>query len=237
VPEDEQSSLMGDASTGRLTFDQRYSPDRRQWLFIILTGLFVTHALLGELIGGKLISVGGQLLSVGVIPWPMVFVTTDLVNEYYGPRAVRRLTFLCMGLILYSFCVLFLCMAPESAIGSPVGDSAFRQVFGQSLWIILGSVTAFAVSQMVDVWVFLKVARRTGHRMLWARAVGSTVVSQLVDTFVINAIAFGLSGKLTMAAVVSLSMGNYIYKFVIAIGTLPLVYLGHKAADYYLQEA
>ncbi len=209
-------------------------PSRRDTVFLVLTGVFITHAILGELIGGKLLTLGGWVMSIGVIPWPVVFVTTDLVNEYYGPVAVRRLTFLAVGLIAYTFLLLWLCMLVPAADISPVGDEAFVQVFGQSMWIIVGSVVAFAVSQLVDVLVFVFLRQRTRGRLLWLRAVGSTVISQFIDTFVINTIAFGLPGKLDAAQVVELSVTNYGYKFLIALGTLPAIYLGHEALDRYL---
>ena len=63
-----------------------YRPTRRETVFLILAAIFLTHALLGEIIGGKLFELGGYIMSIGVIPWPIVFIATDLVNEYYGPR-------------------------------------------------------------------------------------------------------------------------------------------------------
>lgn len=212
-----------------------HDPSRRDRVFLVLAGIFITHALLGELIGGKLIVVYGWTMSIGVIPWPAVFVTTDLVNEYYGPKAVRQLTLLAVGLIIYAFVLLFVCMQVTAASISPVSDEAFDMVFGQSMWIIAGSLVAFALSQWLDAAVFVQLRRRTGERGLWLRAVGSTVVSQLVDTFVINGIAFGMSGKLTGAQVTELSVTNYGYKFLIALGTLPVIYLGHGLMDRYLK--
>ena len=208
---------------------------RRDLVFLVLAGIFVTHALLGELIGGKLFELGGWVMSIGVIPWPVVFVTTDLVNEYYGPAAVRRLTLLAVGLILYAFGLLWVCMDVPAADISPVDDEAFTTVFGQSMWIIVGSVVAFALSQAVDALVFVVLRQKTAGRLLWLRAVGSTVLSQLLDTFVINGIAFGLSGRLTGPQVVELSVTNYGYKFLVALGTLPLIYLGHGVMDRYLK--
>ena len=67
-----------------------YRPTRRETVFLVLAAIFLTHALLGEIVGGKLFELGGYVMSIGVIPWPFVFIATDLVNEYYGPRAVRR---------------------------------------------------------------------------------------------------------------------------------------------------
>jgi len=211
-----------------------WSPSRRDAVFLVLAGVFITHALLGEIMGGKLIRVGDWIMSVGVVPWPVVFVSTDLVNEYFGPKAVRRLTLLTIGLIAYSFAVIYACIAVPVADISPVDQDSFVRVLGQSMWIIVGSVIAFAVSQLVDVFVFTKLRAKTAGRLLWARAVGSTVVAQLVDTFLVNAIAFGLPGMITAAEVVELSITNYAYKFLIAVATLPLVYLGHGIVDRYL---
>ena len=208
---------------------------RRNLLFLVLAGIFLTHALLGELIGGKLIEVSGYIMSIGVVPWPVVFITTDLVNEYFGPKAVRRLTTLAVVLIIYVFAILYICMEVEAWVKSPVDDASFRTVFGQSMWIIGGSLVAFVVSQLLDAVVFVVLRRRTRGRLLWLRAVGSTVVSQLIDTFVINSIAFGLPGKLSGGEVVELSITNYTYKFIIAIGTLPAIYLGHMIMDRYLK--
>jgi len=207
---------------------------RREGVFVVLAGIFLTHALLGEVIGGKLFTLGGWVMSIGVIPWPVVFVTTDLVNEYYGPAAVRRLTVLAIGLIVYAFFVLWLCMQVPAWDKSPVDDASFARVFGQSMWIIAGSIVAFALSQLIDAFVFVVLRRRTEGRSLWLRAVGSTIVSQLIDTFVINSIAFGASGQLSAGEVVELSVTNYGYKFLIALGTLPLVYAGHGLMDRWL---
>jgi uncharacterized integral membrane protein (TIGR00697 family) len=211
----------------------QYDPSRRDRVFLVLAGIFLTHAILGELIGGKLFTTAGYVISIGVIPWPVVFITTDLVNEYYGPKAVRRLTILAIALILYVFVLLFICMQVPAASISPVDDGSFNIVFGQSMWIIAGSLIAFAVSQMLDAIIFTYARKHTEGRLLWLRAVGSTVISQLIDTFVVISIAFGLSGQLSTAEVVELSMTNYTYKFLIAIATLPLIYLGHGLIDRY----
>ncbi|MCR9166237.1 MAG: queuosine precursor transporter [Nannocystaceae bacterium] len=206
---------------------------RRDLVFFVLAGVFITHALLGELLGGKLFAAWGWIMSIGVIPWPVVFVTTDLVNEYYGPRAVRRLTLLAIVLIVYTFGLLWLCMLVPAASISPVDDASFDRVFGQSMWIIVGSIVAFAISQLLDASVFVALRRLTKNRLLWLRAVGSTVISQLIDTFVINTIAFGLPGKISPGEVLELSVTNYGYKFLVALATLPVIYVGHGVLDRY----
>ena len=221
---------------------------RRDVLFLVLGGFFLTNAILGELIGGKLFFLGNPefnvnlgpyalgpfVMSVGVLPWPVVFLTTDLVNEYFGTKGVRQLTLLGIAMITYAFVVLFLALGIEATDFSPVSNDAFANVFGQSLWIIVGSLTAFALSQLTDVFVFHALRNRTGPGSLWLRATGSTVFSQLVDTFVILAIAFYLPGKISGQQFVSTALTQYLYKFSVAVLLTPLIYLGHSAAERYL---
>lgn len=207
---------------------------RRDIVYLALAGFFVTNAILGELTGGKLFTFGIFTLSIGVIPWPVVFIATDLINEYFGREGVRRLTLMTIALIVYAFIVLFLAMQVPAAPFSPVNDAQFQAVFGQSLWIIVGSVTAFALSQLVDVGVFWLVRHRTGGRFLWMRATGSTVVSQLIDSIVIVGIAFWLPGKVKTSEFLQVAASNYSFKLLIAIGVTPLLYAGHAAIDRFL---
>jgi len=221
---------------------------RRDTLFLILGGFFLTNALLGEMIGGKLfylfsrdftldlgfITVGPFLMSVGVIPWPIVFLTTDLVNEYYGKRGVRRLTFLGVGMISYAFLAMFAALKIPATDFSPVSGASFSNVFGQSMWIIVGSLAAFALSQLTDVLIFHALRRRTGAGRLWLRATGSTVFSQLVDTLVVLGIAFYLPGKLTGQQFLNIAITQYVYKFSVAVLLTPLIYVGHSAAERFL---
>lgn len=207
---------------------------RRDIVYLALAGFFVTNAILGEVTGGKLFTFGVFTLSIGVIPWPVVFIATDLINEYFGREGVKRLTLMTIALIVYAFVVLFLAMQVPAAAFSPVTDAQFKAVFGQSLWIIVGSVTAFALSQLVDVGVFWLVRHRTGGRLLWMRATGSTVVSQLIDSIVIIGIAFWLPGKVKTSEFLQVAASNYSFKLLIALGTTPLLYAGHAAIDRFL---
>lgn len=231
--------------SAKLSFNRR-----QELIFLGLSGIFITNALLAELIGGKLFQMGpyqipllGQIsptFSLGVLPWPIVFITTDLINEYFGKDGVKRLTFITVGLVLYAFAVLFMGMGIEAAPFSPVKDSSFSNVFGQSLWIIIGSVVAFVVSQFVDVGVFWLLRSNTGGKHLWLRSTGSTAVSQLIDTFVIMGIAFYLPSvfalvpedrRITLAEYLSTAGGNYSYKLILAIVLTPLIYAGHGVIE------
>lgn len=207
---------------------------RRDLVYLGLAGFFVTNAILGELTGGKLFTLGPFTLSIGVIPWPVVFITTDLINEYFGREGVKRLTFMTIGLIVYAFVVLFLAIQVPAASFSPVKDDQFTAVFGQSLWIIVGSVIAFACSQLVDVFIFWLVRHKTGGRYLWMRATGSTVISQLIDSIVIIGIAFWLPGKVQTSEFITVAASNYSFKLIVALSITPLLYAGHAVIDRFL---
>jgi uncharacterized integral membrane protein (TIGR00697 family) len=207
---------------------------RRDIVHLALAGFFVTNAILGEVTGGKLFTLGPFTMSIGVIPWPVVFITTDLINEYFGRDGVRRLTLMTIGLIAYAFVVLYLSIQVPAASFSPVSDSQFGAVFGQSLWIIVGSIIAFGISQLVDVGVFWLVRHKTGGKHLWMRATGSTLVSQLIDSIVIIGIAFWLPGKVKTEEFFIVAGANYSYKMLIALAVTPLLYVGHSIIDRYL---
>lgn len=207
---------------------------RREIVYLALAAFFITDAVLAEVIGGKLFTLGPFTMSIGVLPWPVVFIATDLINEYFGREGVKKITLITIGLISYAYVVLFASIYVPAASFSPVTDEQYRAVFGQSLWIIAGSITAFALSQLVDVVIFWLVRHKTGGRYLWLRATGSTVVSQLIDSFVIIGIAFWLPGKVKTSEFLTVAASNYSYKLLIALGVTPLLYAGHAAIDRFL---
>jgi hypothetical protein len=183
-------------------------------------------------------------LTAGAVIWPVVFITTDLINEYFGQPGVRRISFLTVGLIAYAFVVTFCAMQLppagwwlEANSTDPAGnifniDFAFTKIFGQSNRIIIGSLAAFLVSQLVDVFMFQRVRKITGAKMLWLRATGSTLVSQLVDSFVVLYIAF--MGTFSHSQIIAIGLTNYLYKFSVALLLTPVIYLGHYLIDRYL---
>jgi len=222
-------------------------------VFFILGGFFITNALVAELIGGKLfltpmpeflqvafsylgLDLKDFTMSVGILPWPFVFVATDLVNEFYGKRGVRFYTLVTMGLILYILPILYFAnILPTSPI-SPVKDGEFNQVFATSMGIILASVVAFGLSQLVDVFVFSRLRAVTGAKRLWLRATGSTFVSQLIDTFVISFLAFVIPGYISFSDFLKLSTVSFVYKIGVAVLVTPLCYGGHSLVKWFVGE-
>ncbi len=242
-------------------------------LWTLMAGFFVANALVAEFMGVKLFSLEKTLgfvpvdwsflgqsslsftLTAGVLLWPVVFVMTDLMNEYFGPRGVRMISYLTAGLIAYGFVMLYFAMglepadfwrtahikpslSPEAqaALRLEVGDynTAYSVVFGQSLWIIIGSLFAFLVSQIVDVAVFHRIKARTGEGKLWLRATGSTLVSQFLDSFVVVFIALYIGQQLPFVLVLAISIMNYLYKGLVALVMTPVIYAVHHAIDGYL---
>lgn len=211
--------------------------DKRVILFTVLSAIFLTALLLAETTGGKLIqlALGNGLvftLTMGVIPFPVTFIVTDIINEYYGRRGIRFITVLGMIMVVFALVLLQIEMAIPAAAISPVPDAAFNTVFGVSARIIVGSLTAYLIGQFVDIAVFHAIRARTKGSMLWLRATGSTIVSQLIDSFVVLFIAF--YGPLSASQIFGIGLTNYIYKFAIAIGITPVLYLVHAAVDRYL---
>jgi len=230
-------------------------------LFVFLAAFFLTNALVAEFIGVKVFSleallgqkpVGFELfgegpltfsLSAGVLLWPWVFVATDILNEYFGLRAVRWLSWLGAGVIAYAFLMVWLAMhLPPAdfwvwrqvegyAVYMP---AAFTAIFGQSLWIVAGSLTAFLLGQFVDVVSFHALRRLTRGRWLAVRATGSTLISQLIDSFVVLYIAFYWGAGWSFAQVTVIALLNYTYKAAMALLLTPALYVVHALIDSYL---
>lgn len=234
--------------------------DKPTRLFIALASFFVANALIAECVGTKLFSLErtigltphpfslfGQsnltyVLTCGALLWPLEFVLTDVVNEFYGPKAVRRISYTAIGLISYAFVMFYLAIhvpadesfwkSSQSANGVPDMQAAFVAIFGQGMWIIFGSLVAFLVSQLVDVYVFHRIKKVTGEKKVWLRATGSTLVSQLVDSFIVLSIAFGKDWGWQRVLAVGLVI--YSYKAVMALVLTPVIYVvENRIAAYF----
>ncbi len=238
---------------------------KKDRLFLILGGFFLTNALLAEIIGAKIFSLEQTLgiapvqipffgiyrldfnLTAGVLIWPVVFIVSDIINEYYGKEGVKIISFATAGFILFAFLVIFaashlppaqfwLDINNKDASGNPFDiNYAFSVIFRQGLGIIAGSLTAFLMGQLIDATVFLYIRKATGEKWVWLRATGSTVVSQLIDSFVVLLIAFYVFGNWSLELVIAVGIMNFIYKISIAIILIPLLYLGHFLIDRYLK--
>ena len=253
----------------------QFFSSRPNKLWVMLSGFFITNAIIAEFVGVKLFSLEktfglqpvnwtmlGQenlafTLTAGVMLWPAVFIMTDIINEYYGRRGVKMLSYLTAGLITYAFIMVNIAIWLEPAefwrtahikpdwsaeeqanMRALVSDynAAYGVVFGQSQWIIVGSLVAFLVAQIVDVGVFHRIKSFTGEGRIWLRSTGSTLVSQFIDSFVVVFIALYIGQQIPFVYVLAISIMSYLYKALMAIVLTPVIYLVHSAIDRYLGE-
>ena len=222
--------------------------------------LFLCNALVAEFVGVKIFSLESSLgistlgfnpsgpeadlqFTAGVLIWPIVFIITDVINEYFGVRGVKFLSYLTAGLISYAFLFVFLAIhltpadwwqVSQTESGLEDMQLAFSKIFGQGLWIIIGSLVAFLIGQILDAFVFKKIKSIFGSKRIWFRATVSTMVSQLIDSYVVLYIAFVIGANWSMEQLFSIGTVNYIYKVIVAILFIPLLYGIHSLIDRYL---
>jgi hypothetical protein len=243
--------------------------DKATRLFIVLAGIFIATTLIAEIIGVKIFSLEATLglpalqarvfgevlslnLSAGVLIWPVVFIMTDIINEYYGQKGVRFLSIFTAVLICFTFLVFLgaMWLAPadffvtsKQGSGVPDMELAYENVLGQGGKIIIGSISAFLLSQLIDVFTFHRIKKMTGEKKIWLRATGSTLVSQFIDSFVVLFIAFYIGsrvntqpGDFVWSFKLFLAVGcvNYAYKFAVAIIMTPVIYAVHNLIEKYL---
>jgi uncharacterized integral membrane protein (TIGR00697 family) len=236
---------------------------KKNILFIILCGFFITNAVTAEIIGSKIFSLEAVLgvapaqldilgfkldfnMSAGVLNWPIVFIISDIINEYYGVRGVKIISFITTALIAYTFFVLYgaaklppadfwLHLNKTDSEGYPLNiNNAYSIILNSGMGIIIGSITAFLLGQIADAYVFKKLRILTNNKHIWLRATGSTIFSQLLDSFIVIFIAFYLFGNWDIKQILAVGSVNYIYKFAVAILITPLIYLIHYGIDRYL---
>jgi len=233
---------------------------KRNILFLVLGSFFIANAIIAEFIGVKIFSLEGTLgmqpvnwqilgnslsfnMTVGVVLWPIVFIMTDIINEYFGSSGVKLFSYIAAVLVSYAFLAIFMGinLAPAdfwinktTATGNINMQDAYTQIFGQGMWIIIGSLVAFLVGQLIDVSVFHYLKRKTGASKLWLRSTGSTVVSQLIDSFLVLFIAFYIGAGWDLKLVLGICLVNYIYKLTVALLLTPLLYGIHSIIDAYL---
>jgi hypothetical protein len=236
---------------------------RKQKLFVFLFGIFLTNAIIAEIIGVKIVSIEKSFgfhplgwitpwgdkwdlnQTAGALNWPLVFITSDIINDYFGKKGVKFISYSTALFVAYSFFIIYLATLLVPADFWLVVNTdqsgfninvAFSKIFRQGLGIIVGSLSAFLVSQLIDAYVFENIKNKTGKKHIWLRATGSTLISQLFDSILVIGIAFYAFGNWTISEWMNVSFNNYLYKFIVAILLTPLLYLAHYLIEKYLQK-
>lgn len=259
MSQSEENTILDSASEAR-ALRKRVTEFKSNRLFFILGGFFLVNAFIAEFIGVKIFALEDTLnmapwgldpmggagplnFTAGVLLWPVVFIVTDVINDYFGVSGVKFLSYLTAGLIAYAFVMVFLAIGLAPADwwdvayqekGVPKMQAAFSSVFGQGMWIIVGSLIAFLVGQVVDAVLFRRIKMITGQKNIWIRATVSTLFSQLIDSYLVLYIAFVLGADWSMGQLFSIGTANYVYKVGVAILFIPLLYLIHRAIQAYL---
>ena len=213
--------------------------DSRQRLFFVLAATFCTCLTVGDIIGGKLIEIPVLgvtfTTTVGMIPFPVTFLLTDVLNEFYGKSAARFVTLVGFGMAVLAFVLIFIAgvvpIAPmaQQPDWQGVTEAGFANVFLGSQRMIIASLSAYLISQFVDIAAFHFLRRVTNGRFLWLRASGSTAISQLVDTIVINLVAW--VGMMPLDKILQIVFSAYGLKLLIALGLTPAIYACHAAVE------
>ncbi len=222
------------------------APERmpfRDVIYLWLAGVFVTSLIVANLIGSKFFFFGEIPLlgysilvehSVGMFAFPVTFLLTDLINEYYGKRGARRITWVGLGMSVYVYLMLWLAREAPAAPADRtyVDEGMFDAVFGASRWLIVASLTAYLVGQMCDIFLFGVLKKLTRGRMIWLRATGSTVVSQFVDSLVISFVLMSMQpladgSRASVGFMFETAVKGYALKAIVAVAVTPLIYLGH----------
>jgi uncharacterized integral membrane protein (TIGR00697 family) len=205
----------------------------RQRLYLYLCSIFLTALLIGDTIGSKLFSFDVPLgfttfhasLSVANLWFPITFLLTDVINEFYGSRGARLVTWVGFSMAIFAFVAILCARKIPAAPFSPVKQAEFENVLGNANRIFVASLIAYLIGQLVDISVFQFAKRLTQSKHIWLRSTGSTLISQLVDTIVVTYVAF--SGKLTAPQLRHTATTSYAVKVLFAIALTPVIYALH----------
>jgi uncharacterized integral membrane protein (TIGR00697 family) len=198
-----------------------------QRLFAVLAAIFVTCLVLGDVTGGKAFETAVGPVSVGMTLFPVTFLLTDVINDFYGPKGARFVTAIGAGMATLAYLALVVTTALPTDKDSYFQAGEYTKIFGGSAKLFVASIVAYVVGQLLDINVFLFWKRLTRGKHLWLRATGSTLLSQLVDTATINAIFWsGVAGK-DWGWIGAKIVREYVIKVLIAVLLTPVVYAVH----------
>ena len=234
--------------------------ERRERVFLVLAGIFICAMTMLNILGiTRFIELGPMQLAVGVLPYPITFLCTDLICELYGKRRANFMVTLGLGLNFFILAFVYLGnLAPPVPLESmppwqnmqlaapvslPDGTTVegqielYRLIYATTSGAVFASMMAYIAAQYCDVQLFHFWKRVTRGKYLWVRNNFSTMISQLVDSFMVILVTFGatyLAGNITGAALLTLMFSNYIFKFCVAIIDTGPFYLGVYQLRKYL---
>ncbi|MDD1651894.1 MAG: queuosine precursor transporter [Methanomicrobiales archaeon] len=199
---------------------------QRETRFFLLVALFVASVIAANLMGNKIADFGFFDAAVGILVFPLSYLALDVIQEVEGRETARRIVLATMAVLAYVLLVTFIATQLPSATRDFYPEE-YNLIFGISVRVMVASLTAFLVAELLDIEVFRTLKEWTHRRMLWLRATGSTIVSQFIDTTVFMFLAFyGVTPKFTAAYIFTLVIPYWLLKCTVAIFGTPFVYLG-----------
>lgn len=233
--------------------------ERRERVFLVLAGVFICAMTLLNVIGiTRFVQLGPMALAVGVLPYPLTFLCTDLISELYGRKRANYLVSVGLGLNFFILFCLYLgqaapAVSPDimppwqvlelsAGVGLPSGNTVegsvelFQFIYTLTSGAIFASMLAYIAAQYCDVQMFHFWKRVTRGKHLWVRNNFSTLTSQGVDSFMVISVTFGAAywrGDITSAQLLALMGSNYLFKMAAAlVDTLPFYFLTHRLKRY-----
>jgi len=197
------------------------APGPRQSHYATVVAVFCALLLISNIGAVKLIDIGGLVFDGGAIPFPPTYVVGDVLTEIYGLRRARRAIFTALALQALAAGTFWVVTVLPPADGWDMQD-AYTAVVGFVPRIVLASLCAFIVGELLNSYVLVWIRQRTGGRMLWLRLVGSTVVGEFADTLVFCTVAF--FGVITGGEFVNYVITGYLYKTLLEVVLLPITY-------------
>ena len=205
-----------------------------KYIYLLLAGLFITSLVLSNLIFQKFfywypldIKVFGNSLfelSVGILPYPITFLITDLISEIYGKKRANQVVVTGIFASFFSMGILLIANEVPAIKNSPIDDETFNQVFALSPIAALASMIAYLLAQFVDIRIYHFWKNLTQGKMLWLRNNFSTFSSQLIDTTLVVGL-LSIFGVLEWKLFWGLVISGFLFKIIVAALDTPLLYL------------
>lgn len=203
--------------------DEIKLPDMEK-VYHAMSAVFCIIVVLSNIISAKMVMLPyvGFSIPAGLVTYPLTFLLSDLVTEFFGAQKAKFMVYIALGMNLLSFWIIeFALWLPTD---TPDAQNAFRAVLGLSGLRIFSSLTAYAIAQLADIQLYALIKKWTGARFLWLRNNGSTCISQMIDTVAIDIIFLYWGLSMEMQQVLPTMIFSYVYKALFSVASTPLFY-------------
>lgn len=197
--------------------------------YLILAALFIASLVVSNLIFQKFFSwdffgIYTFEISVGILPYPVTFLITDIISEVYGKKKANQVVTAGIFASLFSLLIIYTADAVPATDWSPIGNELFQKVFGATAIAVIASMLAYLLAQYIDIQLFHFWKKLTKGKHLWIRNNFSTFLSQFVDTFSVLILLCSF-GKIEWDKFETLLLSGFLFKVLVAICDTPFLYL------------